>query len=170
MYRNVLYFTVLSWGENCFFFQFSLININICLVSTGIFILKTSRIKTDKNSWSFINKSSEISNSYLKRDLFNIFSLMIYFLQWYTSWIPVTLVQFYFYMMRCTLHDPTAYTEYRKELRLCNKLWSSITYLFPPLAEYKEFERRFKFKPRLKYGWFRLNLYQMFQDLTRRLI
>ena len=39
-----------------------------------------------------------------------------------------------------------------------------------PVAEFKEFERRFKFKPRLKYGWFHLNLYQMFQDLSRRLI
>ena len=39
-----------------------------------------------------------------------------------------------------------------------------------PEAEFKEFERRFKFKPRLKYGWFHLKLYQMFQDLNRRLI
>ena len=39
-----------------------------------------------------------------------------------------------------------------------------------PVAEFKEFERRFKFKPRLKYGWFHLKLYQMFQDLSRRLI
>ena len=36
------------------------------------------------------------------------------------------------------------------------------------VAEFKEFERRFKFKPRLKYGWFHLKLYQMFQDLSRR--
>ena len=35
------------------------------------------------------------------------------------------------------------------------------------MAEIKEFERRFKFKPRLKYGWFHLKLYQMFQDLNR---
>ena len=34
-----------------------------------------------------------------------------------------------------------------------------------PVAEFKEFERRFKFKPRFKYGWFPLKLYQMFQDL-----
>ena len=40
----------------------------------------------------------------------------------------------------------------------------------PTVAEFKEFERRFKFKPRLKYGWFHLNLYQMLQDLSRRLI
>ena len=33
--------------------------------------------------------------------------------------------------------------------------------------EFKEFERRFKFKPRFKYGWFHLKLYQMFQDLSR---
>ena len=39
-----------------------------------------------------------------------------------------------------------------------------------PVAEFKEFERRFKFKPRLKCGWFPLKLYQMFQDLSRRLI
>ena len=42
-----------------------------------------------------------------------------------------------------------------------------------PDAEFKEFERRFKFKPRLKYGWFHLKLYQMFNlnrisaDLSR---
>ena len=51
----------------------------------------------------------------------------------------------------------------------------SQTQIFPPLflqsvAEFKEFERRFKFKPRLKYGWFPLKLYQMFQDLSLRLI
>ena len=38
------------------------------------------------------------------------------------------------------------------------------------VAEFKEFGRRFKFKPRLKYGWFHLKFYQMFQDLNRRLI
>ena len=38
------------------------------------------------------------------------------------------------------------------------------------VAEFKEFERRFKFKPRIKYGWFHLKLYQMFQDLSQRLI
>ena len=36
------------------------------------------------------------------------------------------------------------------------------------VAEFKEFERRFKFKSRFKYGWFHLKLYQMFQDLSRR--
>ena len=39
------------------------------------------------------------------------------------------------------------------------------------VAEFNDLiERRFKFKPRLKYGWFHLKLYQMFQDLSRRLI
>ena len=38
------------------------------------------------------------------------------------------------------------------------------------MAEFKEFKRRFKFKPRLKYDWFHLKLYQMCQDLNRRLI
>ena len=36
-----------------------------------------------------------------------------------------------------------------------------------PEAEFKEFERRLKIKPRLKYGWFHLKLYQMFQGLSR---
>ena len=48
-----------------------------------------------------------------------------------------------------------------KELSLCHKLKFSV-------AEFKEFERRFKFRPRFKYGWFHLKLYQMFQDLSRR--
>ena len=39
-----------------------------------------------------------------------------------------------------------------------------------PVAEFKEIERRFKFKPRFKYGWFHLKVYQMFQDLSQRLI
>ena len=32
-----------------------------------------------------------------------------------------------------------------------------------PVAEFKEFERRFKIKLRFKYCWFHLKLYQMFQ-------
>ena len=35
-------------------------------------------------------------------------------------------------------------------------------------AEFKEFEPRLKFKPRLKYGWFYLKLYSIFQELSRR--
>ena len=35
-----------------------------------------------------------------------------------------------------------------------------------PLVEFKEFDRRFNFEPRLKYGWLHLKLYQMFQDLS----
>ena len=30
-----------------------------------------------------------------------------------------------------------------------------------PEAEFKEFERRLKFKPRLKYGWFHLKFYDI---------
>ena len=36
--------------------------------------------------------------------------------------------------------------------------------------EFREFEPQLKFKTRLKYGWFDLNLYSMFQDLSRRSI
>jgi len=41
---------------------------------------------------------------------------------------------------------------------------------FYPEAEFKEFEQRLKFKPRLKYGWFHIKLYSMFQDLSQRSI
>ena len=30
-----------------------------------------------------------------------------------------------------------------------------------PVAEFKEFERRFKFKPRLKYGWFHIKCFKI---------
>ena len=45
-----------------------------------------------------------------------------------------------------------------------------VHYPSQPVAEFKEFERRFKFKQRFKYGWFHFKLYQMFQDLSRCLI
>ena len=48
------------------------------------------------------------------------------------------------------------------------ELWS-VKDINRPVAEFKEFERRFKFKPQLKYGWFHLKLYQMFQDLSLNL-
>jgi len=35
---------------------------------------------------------------------------------------------------------------------------------------FPEAERRLKFKQWLKYGWFHLKLYSMFQDLSRRSI
>ena len=37
-------------------------------------------------------------------------------------------------------------------------------------AEFKEFKPRPKFETRLKYGWFHLKLYSMFQDQRRRSI
>ena len=37
-------------------------------------------------------------------------------------------------------------------------------------AQFKEFEPRFKFKSRLKYGCFHLSLYSFFQDLGQRSI
>ena len=37
-------------------------------------------------------------------------------------------------------------------------------------AEFKEFEPRLKFKPRLKYGWFHLKLYSIFHELSLRSI
>ena len=36
-----------------------------------------------------------------------------------------------------------------------------------PEAEFKEFEPLLKFKLRLKYGWFHLKLYLIFQDLSQ---
>ena len=35
-------------------------------------------------------------------------------------------------------------------------------------AKFKEFEPWFKFKSRLKYGWFHFKLYLIFQDISRR--
>ena len=40
--------------------------------------------------------------------------------------------------------------------------------LMHPVAEFKEFKRRFKFKSRFKFDWFHLKMYQMLQDLSRR--
>jgi len=37
-------------------------------------------------------------------------------------------------------------------------------------AEFNEFEPRLKFETRLKFGWFHLKLYSVFQDLSRRSI
>ena len=52
------------------------------------------------------------------------------------------------------------------------KLLEPVIYIYmkllEPVAEFKEIERRFKFKSRFKYGWFHLKLYQMFQNLSRR--
>ena len=46
---------------------------------------------------------------------------------------------------------------------ICTKVWLRSR----SVAEFKEFERRFKFKPRFKCGWFHLKLYQKFQDLSQ---
>ena len=44
-----------------------------------------------------------------------------------------------------------------------------VSDLIPNLeGEFKEFESRLKFKLRLKYGWFYLKLYSIFQDLSLR--
>ena len=51
-----------------------------------------------------------------------------------------------------------------KNLSLCGK---NLEFIFQE-AEFKEFYPRLKFKPRLKYGWFHLKLYSIFQDLSRR--
>ena len=58
----------------------------------------------------------------------------------------------------------------KRDSTLLNESSSSTGRSNIPVAEFKEFERRFKFKSRFKYGWFHLKLYQMFQDLSRRLI
>ena len=48
---------------------------------------------------------------------------------------------------------------------IASKNWVFATNLWPNLMN---LSGRFKFKPRLKYVWFHLKLYQMFQDLSRR--
>ena len=51
---------------------------------------------------------------------------------------------------------------------LQNKIDPGLQNNMYPVAEFKEFEQRFKFKPRFINGWFHLKLYQMLQDLSRR--
>ena len=63
----------------------------------------------------------------------------------------------------------TGLEEGRTEENDCNILFSYTSLLFPK-ADLKKFEPRLKFKPRLKYGWFHLKLYSIFQDLSRRSI
>ena len=53
---------------------------------------------------------------------------------------------------------------------MLNQLCLEKKQFFKPVAEFKEFERRFKFKPRFKYRGLHFQLYQMFQDLSRCLI
>jgi len=47
---------------------------------------------------------------------------------------------------------------------------SNLLIPLQPEVEFKEFYPRLKFKPRLKYSWFHLKLYSMFQDLSRCLV
>ena len=46
-----------------------------------------------------------------------------------------------------------------KSKKLMVEISSSHSLSKRPEAEFKEFEQRLKFEPRLKYGWLHLNLY-----------
>ena len=61
-------------------------------------------------------------------------------------------------------------TEYIKNF--LNSYFPEVTHLFlaVPEAEFNEFEPRLTFMTQLKYGWFGLKLYSMFQDLSRHSI
>ena len=59
--------------------------------------------------------------------------------------------------------------EYNSQWMFCGKIGLYQSLLCPE-AEFKEFEPRLKFMPWLKYGWFHLKLYSIFQDLNRRSI
>ena len=63
-------------------------------------------------------------------------------------------------MVGCEAAVPTLY-------RSLGEITVPCTILYKPEAEFKEFEPRFKFKPWLKYGWFHLKLYSIFQGLSR---
>ena len=69
-----------------------------------------------------------------------------------------------------TEKSKTSFSKLESPSRFCILILNGAQNLTLPVAEFKEFERRFKFKPRLKYGWIHLKLYKMFQDLIRRLI
>ena len=47
---------------------------------------------------------------------------------------------------------------------------SKINHTNVPESEFKDLNPRLKFKTRLKYGWFHVKLYLMFDDLSRCLI
>ena len=68
--------------------------------------------------------------------------------------------------------ENAAYENITKELSFCHKFrfYHTIAISMQPEAEFKEFEPRIKFKPRLKYGWFHLKSYSLFQELSRRSI
>ena len=50
-------------------------------------------------------------------------------------------------------------------LKKCVRLWMVVKAELSttPVAKFKEFERRFKFKPRFKFGWFHLNCIKCFK-------
>ena len=70
------------------------------------------------------------------------------------------------------VNSKSEYAQKKFRFKVFNAVFIFINHLLlmQSVAEFKEFERRFKFKPRFKYGWFHLKLYQMFEDLSRRLI
>ena len=59
-------------------------------------------------------------------------------------WEAPILYYFYLQSTFCRIHKLVA--------------WLKVS---RPVAEFKEFERRFKFKPRLKYGWFHLKCFKI---------
>ena len=48
-----------------------------------------------------------------------------------------------------------------------NNLSLKFQRVTPSEAEFKEFEPRLKFETQLKYGWFQIKFYLMFQDLSQ---
>ena len=64
------------------------------------------------------------------------------------------------------LLSPELFTRHGRQLR--HRHIKSVK-MFPE-AEFKEFEPRLKFKNWLKYGWFYLKLYSIFQDSSWCLI
>ena len=65
------------------------------------------------------------------------------------------------------LEDQVTFIEYRKQFINQRRLFSHQSIYIIPEVKFKEFETRFKFKPLLKYGWFHLNLYQIFSRYKR---
>ena len=48
-----------------------------------------------------------------------------------------------------------------------NNLSLKFQRVTPSEAEFKEFEPRLKYETQLKYGWFQIKFYSMFQDLSQ---
>ena len=101
----------------------------------------------------------------------SVFAYMLNILSWFSSIISeITDIFMLFHNSKCQKAKMSNNFYFIFKPSDFSKVPHKSEKFYFPEAEFKEFERRFKFKPRFKYGWFHFKLFQMFQDLSRRLI